>query len=341
MRLKALFFVGLMFVILAPNVQAQSSQSPQVQTFLQQASLAGELLEAGNLAGVEDALEPGFNEIALMMSTYHSDDRTNTYLRQRGWGHLVWTQLMFRLMAIHDGVYDHELQFAERVSVQEVAESSLQTVQLSYTRLEIIMATIDKMDLGADIDRFAQTMFDSGTDYRAMVADFEMRFAVRRKAVMVRLATGIHRRFVDPADLPHGTEYAQAYEEHRRRLAGDNRIDEVLSLMAATDAGEIQRLAHVVRSTDDPAERASARNELKLQLLLVEDSLDAFENDDTVADMVRYVDRIDVLGYMPYVAYPDDIQTVMTLVYTAQRKMRQQSQPENLRSLYTLAELVR
>jgi len=334
--LLALFFSSV--------VLAQNPQSPQVQTYLQQASQAGERLEAGDLAGVEKILEPGFNEIALMMSTYRPDERTNAYLRQRGWGHLVWTQLMFRLLAIRDGLYDHELEFAECVAVEEVAEASLQTVQISHTRLQILLAAIDKMDLGEEINRFAQAIFegdDNPADYRALVTDFEARFTTRRKAVMVRLATGIHRAIVDPAALPHGTQYAQAYEEHRQRMAGENRIDEVLNRMAATDADEIQRLADVIQSTDDPVERDTARNELKLQLILMEDSLDAFTHDASVADIVRYVDRMGALGYLPYTAYPDDIQSVMALVHTARRKVKQQSRPENLRGLYTVAELVR
>lgn len=345
MRSKAALFVGcLLFLVVASVASGQTLKAPQVQTYLQQASQAAGPLEAGDLAGIEAALEPGFNEISLMMSTYHPDDRTNIYLRHRGWGHLVWTQLMYRLLAIRDGVYDHELEFAESVPVQEVAEASLQIVQVSNTRLEIIMSIIDKLGLNSEIERFAQAVFadEAGTgDYQAMVAAFEARYASRRKAVLVRLATGIHRNIVDPAALPDGTEYARAYARHRQRLLGENRIDELLNCMAATDEAEIQRLATLVTSSDNPTEQAAARNELRLQLILVEDSLDAFEQDHAVAAMVHYVDDISRLGYIPGVAYPDDVQAVMTLVYTARQKMRQQSQPENLRGLYTIAELVR
>lgn len=332
----------LFLLILANSAFSQVPQSPQVQSYLQQASQAAGPLEAGDLAGIEAALEPGFNEISLMMSTYHPDDRTNTYLRQRGWAHLVWTQLMYRLLAIRDGIYDRELEFAERVAVEDVAKASLQTVQLSHTRLQVLLAAIDKMELGEDIEQFAHAIFDGedATPYQAMVTDFESRFSLRRKAVQVRLATGIHRGIVDPAELPDGTEYARAYEEHRQRLAGENRIAEVLNCMATADEQEIERLADVALTASDPTERDAARNELKLQLILVEDSMDAFDNDRNVAAMVQYVDNIDTFGYAS-TAYPDDVQTVKNLVTTARRKMQRQSQPEYLRGLYTIAESVR
>lgn len=323
---------------------AQSSRSPEVEKHMIEASLAGEWLSEGNLAEMEKALEPGFHSLTIMLSNYSPDRKTNIYLRERGWGQLVWTQIMYRLLAIRNGVFDQELVFAERVALENVARSSLETVDISFARIQILLEAKEKMGLDKEIDQFAQGFFpemDGEGAYQAIISDFRERFQGRRDAVIARLESEEHPGIVDPAELPTGTRYAEIYQEHKKRLGGENRLDEILNRLVQVDYRNLRKLADTARNAPSVAEREAAKNEVKLQLILVEDSLDASENDASMARLIDYFDHWGYVAFEPYGAYPDDFQGAMFLVYAAQRKLAEQSRPENLRDLYTIADLVK
>jgi len=333
-----------LFSISSATAQTPIKKSPQVVKYLLQANHAGNWLASGDLAQMEAALEPGFQEIALMMGSYHPDEKTNTYLRQRGWGQLVWTQMMYRLLAIRDGVYDKELDFAERVALESVADASLQTVETSFARIQFLLTVKEKMGLDQEIDQFAQMVFaseDPDARYMVLVENFQTRFLQQQVIVKARLASGQHRGIVDPSELPAGTHYAQVYREHQERLANENRLTEIFSRLAELDADEMFRLAEVAQNAPTEQERDDARNEVKLQLLLVENSLDALEHDPAAADLVDYYDRIGYLAFEPNVTYPGDFEEVMSLVHAAKANIVEQTQPEHLRDLYAIADLVR
>ncbi len=319
-------------------------KSPQVEEYLVQASRAGRWLQEGDIAQMEAELKAGFNEIALMMESYHPDGKTNNYLRQRGWGQLVWTQMMYRLLAIRDGLFDEELEFAERVALESVSSESLRSVEVAFARIQILMSAKEKLNLNQEIDQFAQGIFGgdaNGTSYTALVDDFQARFTVRQAAVVARLASGQHRGIVDPAELPDGTSYAQIYREHQERLQGENRLDEIFGRLAEVDPERLGRLAEVAQNAPTAVERDAARNEVKLQLLLVEDSLAASENDPSVARMMKYYERWGHLAFEATAGYPDDFQEAMFLVHAAKSNWEEQTRTDNLRDLYTIADLVR
>ena len=322
---------------------AQRSRSPEVEKHMVEANFAGEWLNEGNLAEMEKALEPGFHSLDIMFSNYSPDQKTNTYLRERGWGQLVWTQIMYRLLAIRNGVFDQELEFAERVALESVARSSLETVETSFARIQSLIEAKEKMGLDKEIDQFAQGFFpemDGAGAYQTIVHDFRERFQGRRDAVIARLESEEHPGIVDPAELPSGTRYAEIYQEHQKRLTGGNRLDEILNRLAQVDFHNLLKLVETAQNAPSAAEREAAKNEVKLQLILVEDSLDASEHDISVARIVDYFNRWGYTAFEPVGAYPDDYQEAMFLVYAAQKKLAEQSRPENLRDLYTIADLV-
>ena len=322
---------------------AQRSRSPEVAKHMIEANFAGEMLREGKLAEMEKALEPGFHSLTIMLGNYSPDLKTNIYLRERGWGQLVWTQIMYRLLAIQNGVFDQELVFAERVALESVARSSLETVETSFARIQTLLEAKEKMGLDKEIDQFAQGFFtemDGEGAYQAIINDFRERFQGRRDAVIARLESKEHPGIIDPAELPTGTRYAAIYEEHQKRLGGENRLDEILNRLAQVDSRNLRKLVETSRNAPSAAERDAAKNEVKLQLILVEDSLDASENDASVA---RIIDFFDSWGHTAFEfngAYPDDFQGAMFLVYAARKKLAEQSRPENLRDLYTIADLV-
>ncbi len=339
----ATLILVLVSLCLGPAL-AQHSRSPEVATHMIEANSAGEWLGEGNLAEMEKALEPGFHSLTILLDNYSPDLKTNIYLRERGWGQLVWTQIMYRLLAIQNGIFDQELEFAERVVLEGAARSSLETVETSFARIQILLQTKEKMGLDKEIDRFAQGFFpglDGEGAYETIISDFRERFQGRRDAVIARLESEEHPGIIDPAELPSGTRYAEIYEEHQKRLGGENRLDEILNRLAQLDSGKLLVLVETARNAPEAAEREAAKNEVKLQLILVEDSLDASENDASVARMIDYFNNWGHTAFEPNGAYPDDFQGAMFLVYAAQKKLAEQSRPENLRDLYAIADLIR
>jgi hypothetical protein len=345
MPAKVTILIGFMLVLLpAARTSAQPASSPQVAEYLVQANLAGEWLDQGDLARMEAALEPGFNEIIEMMESYHPDARTNTYLRKRGWGQLVWTQMMYRLLAIRGGLFDREMEFAEKVALESVAEAALQTVELSFSRIQALMGAMEKMSLDKEIDQFAAGLFEggnAGSDYRSLVCAFRTRFVLRQSAVMARIATERHPGIIDPGELPMGTAVAQAYLKHVERMKSESRLDEILNSLAESDPNPIRELADVAQNSPSAADRAAAGNEAKLRLLVTESSLNASEHDAEMADMLEYFERVGYLAYEPGGAYTDDVRSVMVLVYAAKRKLAAQTQPEKIRELYAIADMVK
>ncbi|MCB1183940.1 hypothetical protein KDM41_10935 [bacterium] len=323
---------------------APPERAPQVGKHMRAAHQAGEDLARGDLAAMEASLDAGYRELALMLESYHPDPQTNAYLRRRGWDQLVWTQLMYRLLAVRDGLCDDELVFAERVALDRVAATSLATVETTVARIDFLLEARTRMGLEAEIDSFAEGLLAesvSSPDYRELLASFHQRFDRRRAAVMARIASGEHEGIVDPAALPAGTRQAQVYQEHKRRLEGEGRLDEILTRLAEADPSEIQRLAVTARTADTAAGRDAARNELVLQLLLVETSLDASEHDASLADMFEYFDSWGHTAFESCGARPDDFQDAMSLIYTARRQLARHFGPDDLRSLYSLAETAR
>ncbi len=335
---------ALVFLFAAGWADAHAQKSPQVEEYLVQASRAGRWLQEGDIAQMESELEAGFNEIALMMDSYRPDGKTNSYLRQRGWGQLIWTQMMYRLLAIRDGLFDEELEFAERVALESVSSESLRSVEVAFARIQILMAAKEKMNLNQEIDQFAQGIFGSeasGTSYRALVDDFQARFSVRQAAVVARLASGQHRGIFDPSELPVGTSYAQVYQDYQERMQSENRLDEIFNRLAGMDPARIEHLADVAQNAPTAVEREAARNEVKLQLLLVESTLAASDSDPSVARMMNFYDRWGHLAFDSYPGTPDDFQETMSLVHAAKNKWDEQLQLENLRDLYAIADQVR
>jgi|GEM_PF-6562337 len=324
---------------------AQPARSPEVEKHMVEAHQAGVWLSEGNLAEMETALEPGFHELAILLGNYHPDQKTNNYLKDRGWGQLVWTQIMYRLMAIRNGVFDEELDFAERVALEGVALSSLETVEQSFDRLQILLETKVKLGLDREIDQFAQGFFpelEGENAYRTIITGFQVRFLERRDAVIARLESGEHPGIVDPAELPEGTRFQAVYLDHQERLEGENRLDEILNRLAEVDPRQMQALVETAIHDPDQAERENARNEIKLQLILVEDSLDASENDPSVARAIAQLNHWGLAAFdPPPPVYPDDFRNAMVLVYTARRNLVEQTRPDNLRDLYAIADLVR
>lgn len=334
----------LVLTLAAPAADAQTDRAPQVAKHMVAARDAGEFLNDGDLAGMEDALAGGFRELELLLDSYQPDAKTNTYLRKRGWGHLVWTQLMYRLLAVRDGLCDQELVFAERVALERVAAASLATVETTVARLDFLLRAKSILDLDRDIDRFAEGLLAesvSAPDYQALLASFSERFVRRQAAVVARLESGRHEGIVDPAALPAGTRYAREYQQHKARLESADRLDEILTRLAAADPSGIQRLAATARTAAQPAARAAARNELILQLLLVETSLDASEHDASLADMFEYFDSWGHMAFQSCGASPDDFQEAMALVYQARRQLDRHLGADELRDLYTLADTAR
>ncbi|MEN8008338.1 MAG: hypothetical protein ABFS42_15085 [Candidatus Krumholzibacteriota bacterium] len=322
---------------------AQRSRSPEVEKHMIEANFAGEWLNEENLAEMEKALEPGFHSLAIMLGNYSPDQKTNHYLRERGWGQLVWTQLMYRLLAIQNGVFDQELEFAERVALESVARSSLETVETSFARIQTLLEAKEKMGLDKEIDQFAQGFFpdmDGAGAYQKIISGFRDRFHGRRDAVIARLESQEHPGIVDPSEFPSGTRYAKIYREHQKRLEGENRLDEILNRLVQVDSHKLRKLVETAQNAPSAAEREAAKNEVKLQLILVEDSLDASENDSSLARLIECFDRWGHTAFEPYGTYPDDFQGAMFLIYEAQRNLAEQSRPENLRDLYSFADLV-
>ncbi len=91
----------LILLSISTAIAAEHERSPRVEGYLQDANAAMEHLSNNDLAAIEQALSPGFAEIEDMVATYPAPtdehSRINTYLRERGWGQLVWTQIMVRL----------------------------------------------------------------------------------------------------------------------------------------------------------------------------------------------------------------------------------------------------
>lgn len=335
----ALFFV--LFSLLPAH--AQRSRSPEVEKFMIEANEAGRWLDEGNLAEMETALEPGFHSLTIMLSNYTPDPKTNNYLRERGWGQLVWTQTMYRLLAIRNGVFDQELEFAERVALESVALSSLEAVDISFARIQTLLDAKEKMGLDREIDQFAAGFFpemEGEGAYEAIISDFRDRFQGRRDVVIARLESEEHPGIVDPADLPLGTRYAEIYQEHQRRLGGENRLDEILNQLVQADTRQLRQLVEAAHNAPSEEEREDARNEVKLKLLLVEDSLDASENDASMARLIDYYNRLGHTAFDTGTANSDDFQGVMVQVYAAKQMLAEQSRPENLRHLYAIADQV-
>lgn len=317
---------------------AETGRSDRVERYLRDAGAAMEQLAAGDLAAMEAALEPGFAEIEAMLATYprneSSSARTNAYLRERGWGHLVWTQIMVRLMAIRDGAYEHELAFAERVPLERVARASLATLDQSSSRIEVLMRAKDRFGFGAEVDAFARGLFPEGdTDYRVLVADHRAVFQQRRGDVVARLESGRRPPIVDPASLPSGTRYAAAWETHQERLNSDEtRLDEILVQLASYDPVRVERLVATGGESLDAA---------RVELLLFEDALCASEADPVVHRMIDLYEEKGAAAFEAHASTDVDFRDTMKLLDAAQRVLDDHADPQSLRGFYELADLAR
>ncbi len=325
--------LGLAF---SANAQTQKvKRVPGVGEYLYDTSVALKHLQKGDLAKMEASLDRGFLKIKSMMDSPTPETETN----EKGWGQLVWTQLMYRLQAIQDGVYDRELEFAERVALEGVAKGSLRLVERSVGRIRKLLEAKEVLGLDRQVDAFARGMFaddNSVGDYEAIIADFQERFRVRQEAVLARLESGKHPGIVDPDGLPAGSQYS-AYAKHRARLKNEDfRLDEVFNVLAQYDPERVVKLAETRKNASSPTERREATNEIKVQLLVLEDALDAAENDPAVQDLIGWYERVGYLAFDQYSAGPDDFQELMVLIHRAKAVLKDQTQPETLRALYAM-----
>lgn len=339
----------LVVLFLGPSAWAQETpvkRSEAVERHLVEASAAWEHLTQEDLVGMEKVLEPGYLEIEKLVASYPRNEsnqaKTNLFLHQRGWDHLIWTQMMIRLMAIDHGLYDQELEFAEKVALERVARSSLNLVERSFARMQTLLRAKRLFGLNPQVDDFAQDVFqgeNTNDNYEVAVAHFQDDFLAHRDAILARLRSGHHPGIFDPAELPRGTVYAKMYEEHRDRLDGENRLDEILKSLARYDSGRVHQLAEVAEQGSTPHIREEAANELKVRLLLLEDSLDASETDPSVNHMIQYCDYIAPLVLDPFGGvYEDDFQELVSLVFRAKRNLETQSDPEVLKDLYAMGD---
>lgn len=328
----------------AGTAAAETGRAKKVELYLMEAETAGRWLtpESEDLARLEAALAGGFDEIEAMTATYLPDARTNAFLARRGWGQLVWTQLMYRLLAIQNGIYDRELDFAAEVALEGPARGALQTVETSVARIGVLLQAKEKFGLNEQIDAFAQSLFQAeGTGYRDVVAAFDARFRERKVAVLARLESGRHPGIVDPAALPAGTLFAATLQEHRQRMAGENRTDEVFRQLADFDAGRVNELAVAAAAEATPEARRTAANEARVELLVLEDVLDASETDATVQELLALFETQGFRAFSPYDASDADFRDTMILVEEARRKLQATLSPAALRELYELGKQVR
>lgn len=332
----------LLALVTASLVHAETPRSPQVERYMREANYAGAFLDSGDVARMEQTLEPGYNEISLMIEAYRPSAETNNYLRRRGWGHLVWTQLMYRLLAIQNGVYDRELEFAERVAMEAAARGSLRVVETSLGRIATLLKAKEEFGLSEDIDQFAQSLLgDAATSYQEVFESYQMRFADRKKTVLARLALGRHPGIIDPADIPAGTVYAERCAAHRDRLQGENRVDEILNRLAEYDAGRVGELVDTVAAAKTATEKDAAVNELRVQLLFLEDSLAASESDPHIRELLATYEDLGYVAFSPLEGCSEEFRDVMLLVRSARHILHEQSDPVALRGLYALSETVR
>ena len=155
------------------------------------------------------------------------------------------------------------------MALDRVAAASLATVETTVARIDFLLEARTRMGLEAEIDSFAEGLLAesvSSPDYRELLASFHQRFDRRRAAVMARIASGEHEGIVDPAALPAGTRQAQVYQEHKRRLEGEGRLDEILTRLAEADPSEIQRLVIAKevlmgRNVNEPIPEAIAKQD--------------------------------------------------------------------------------
>ena len=343
---KMILAVMISLICLSLTAQAQTIDSKKVEVYLMEAEAAGQWLAEGgeNLARMEAALEPGFLEIKAMVASYKPDARTNAFLVKRGWGHLVWTQLMYRLLAIRNGVYERELDFAERVALESMSRDALATVDQSVDRIFTLLEAKEKFGLSKELDGFAQGLFmdgESGTDYQTVVTDFRDQFQDRRAVVIVRLESGSQPRIIDPASLPLGTTYAADYQHQQQRLRGDNRLDEVFGRLAGYDAERIYEIVGALEISDSPAERENLLNQARVELLMFEEVLVATERDPSVQAMLTLYKEQSHQAFNPFGGCDADFRSVMVMVHVAKWKLESHANPKALRELYQTAELVR
>ena len=347
--MKIWYFVLILSLTL--NLSAAASARPRppqhserVKIYLIEASAAWACLDEHSLADMEEALSRGFFEIEAMVDSYTPNHKPNRFLKDRGWGQLVWTQIVFRLIAIRNGIYDQELRFAERVALEGVARHTLNLVETSVRRLYKLLEAKDAFGFDDQIDPFAQNMFatdDATIDYKGIISDFEEHFMRRKQAVIARLESGKRPGIVDPADIPRGTRYAAIYEQHRNRLDDeDRRLDEVLLSLVRYDPHRVRELVETVQTAHSADARQDAANELKLHLLVLENVLEASEKDPAVHRMIQYYERLGYLAFNPHEGYPDIFQDLMVLLHRAKRRLDTQTQPAALRDLYAVGELI-
>ncbi len=319
-------------------------RSPKVDNYLHEASYALEDLQERNLLKMEQSLGRGFLEIQNMVDSYTPDPRTNAYLRLRGWGQLVWTQIMHRLMAIQNGLYEDELRFAERVALDRQARASLDLVETSVQRLYKLLEAKNKFGFDVEIDAFAQDLFKNDThdvDYKDIIAEFQSTFLERRDAVVARIESGEHPGIFDPADLPKGTRYAKLYQEHLDRLSDETcRVDEIFIRLAEFDGNRLNQLMVEAQTAPSEATREAAKNEIKVQLMVFEDALDASETDPSFSNLMQYFERSGYLAFEPWGGYPEDFHDAMVLIHQAKSKLEEQTQPDALKNMYAMGDVL-
>jgi hypothetical protein len=328
---------------------AEHERSPRVEQYLQDANTAMEHLANSDLAAVEQVLTPGFEEIEDMVETYvFSSDkhsRINTYLRERGWGQLVWTQIMVRLLAVRNGVCDRELEFAARVAMERIARESLDTVETSMARVNVLLEAKALFGFSDEVDAFAQGLFpdsDETKGYQVLLSDYQDRFTAHRKTVIARLESGRIPGVVDPSVLPSGTRFAETYEHHHERLQSeDTRLDEIFTRLAEYDHDQVAHLVAISDAVASTDERNAVLNQARMELLLFEDALGASESDPVVQHMLDVCERQES-NVLAQQAHGDvDFQDAMILINSAQQTLGDQANAGALRNFYALGDLAR
>jgi hypothetical protein len=342
MKMRPLLVVVIICVsiLAAIPTQAGPQTSQQVKLFMAQAEKAGKLLEEGaGLGSIEAALEPGYTRITNMVATYRPVPKTNTYLRKRGWGNLVFTQIMYRLMALDWGIYDKELALAEDIALGSAAREALQTVQTSLDRLSDLLQAGEILGFAEDIDRNAHTVVPY---YADVMAEFEQEFLSRKELILARLEAGERPRVVDPESLPPTSTHALYYAYHQERLQGENRLDEILDCLDRYDGECLEQLVARLDSLEPSPSRDFLLRNAELELILFENALTESERDPAVQNVLQLYDRegAEIL-VDPYGGYDPDLQDLMELITSVREKLHTYSDLDALRVFYTLGEMVR
>lgn len=333
--------IALCAFTLAPlPTLAEPQTSQQVKLFMAQAEKAGKLLEDGaGLANIEAVLEPGCIRIADMVATYRPVPKTNAYLRKRGWGNLIFTQIMYRLMALDWGVYERELKLAENVALGGAAREALETMQTSLDRLSTLLEAGEIFGFYEDIHRNANTVVPY---YTGVIAEFEQEFLSRRKAVLARLDAGEKPGVVDPESLPPMSTHSLYYAHHQERLQGENRLDEILDCLARYDGECIGRFVTRLDSLEPSPHRDFLLRNVEVELLLFEDALAESEGDSAVQDMLQLYDREgSQILVDPYGGYDHDLHELMMLMKLVREKLNTYGNLDALRVFHTLGDAVR